>query len=132
MPVVITAVKNHPSNRASLDCTARTQRATSSCIFPSIIAGDGPELAKKRQHPAGPSWSPPRSPELDDQLDEQRETAIDAFVVTGGVQVELKTTGLGDDHRGDQGSLIRRAPVSHDESRHQLTAAGASTFYQRL
>jgi hypothetical protein len=32
MPVVTTAVKNQPSNRASWDLTARVQRSRSSCM----------------------------------------------------------------------------------------------------
>src|SRR5947209_15278328 len=39
MPVVITAMKNQPSNRASLDCTARTHRSTSWYMPPALPAG---------------------------------------------------------------------------------------------
>src|SRR5947209_8847440 len=39
MPVVITAMKNQPSNRASLDWTARTHRSTSWYMPPALPAG---------------------------------------------------------------------------------------------
>src|SRR5215475_1496506 len=50
MPVVTTAVKNHPSKRASLDWTALTQLSTSSCISVRIEGGTTRGLAEKRHH----------------------------------------------------------------------------------
>src|SRR4249920_3556756 len=55
MPVVTTAVKNHPSKRASLDWTALTQRSTSSCTSVRIEGGTTRGLAEKRHQPARPS-----------------------------------------------------------------------------
>ncbi|GAA3819533.1 hypothetical protein GCM10023083_61140 [Streptomyces phyllanthi] len=39
--MVRTAVKNQPSNRASFDCTARTQRSMSVCIPFRMDPGSG-------------------------------------------------------------------------------------------